>query len=190
VDWPRTRAVAETAFGLGWVRINLQGREPHGTVAPGREYDELCTELAAELEALTIVRTGGPAVASVRRMDTVLEGPRVRELPDLIVRFSQTELVDAVAHPRIGVVRESRNDLTSTEHEARGFVLARGPRIRPGAVDGGSIVDLGPTVLYLAGAGIPDDMDGTVLESLIRPELLEADPPRRVTLDWANDPWG
>ena len=189
VDWPRTRAVAETAFGLGWVRINLQGREPHGTVAPGREYDELCAELAAELEALTIVRTGGRAVTSVRRMDTVLEGPRTRELPDLLVRFSQTELVDAVAHPRIGVVRESRNDLTSTEHDARGFVLARGPRIRRGSLGGGSIVDLAPTILYLLGAGIPEDMEGTVLESLILPELLEAEPPRRVRLDWANDPW-
>lgn len=189
VDWSRTRAVAETAFGLGWVRINLQGREPHGTVAPGREYDELCAVLVAELEALTIVRTGGRAVTSVRRMDTVLDGPRLGELPDLIVRFSATELVDAVAHPRAGIVHESRNDLTSTEHEARGFILARGPRIRPGPLGGGSIVDLAPTVLYLAGAGIPEDMDGTVLESLIRPELLEAEPPRRVTVEWANDPW-
>lgn len=189
VDWSRTRAVAETAFGLGWVRINLRGREPQGTVAPGREYDELCAELAAELEALTVARTGARAVTSVRRMDTVLDGPRVGELPDLIVRFSATELVDAVSHPRAGSVRESRNDLTSTEHEARGFVLARGPSIRPGPLAGGSIVDLAPTVLYLTGAGVPVDMDGAVLESLIRPDVLEADPPRRVALEWANDPW-
>jgi predicted AlkP superfamily phosphohydrolase/phosphomutase len=189
VDWPRTRAVAETAFGLGWVRINLRGREPQGTVASGREYGELCAELAAELEALTIVRTGGPAVASVRRMDAVLEGPRVGELPDLIVRFSETELVDAVAHPRAGVVRESRADLTTAEHGARGFVLARGPRIRPGHVTGGSIVDLAPTILHLLGAEIPVDMDGGVLEPLLRPDLLEAEPPRRAPLEWSNDPW-
>ena len=122
-------------------------------------------------------------------MDAVLDGPRAGELPDLIVRFSETELVDAVAHPRGGVVRESRTDLTSAEHGARGFVLARGPRIRPGPVAGGSIVDLAPTILYLTGAEIPVDMDGSVLASLIRPELLDAEPPRRASLDWSNDPW-
>lgn len=189
VDWTRTRAVAETAFGLGWVRVNLRGREPGGTVAPGREHDELCAEIASELGALTLVRTGERAVTSVRRMDAVLSGPSVGELPDLVVRFSETELVDAVSHPRAGVVRESRNDLTSAEHEARGFVLARGPRIRPGALPGGSIVDLAPTILHLAGAEIPIDMDGEVLESLIDQASLEAEPPRRAALEWSNDPW-
>lgn len=189
VDWTRTRAVAETAFGLGWVRINLRGREPCGTVSPGREYDELCTEIAAELEVLTLLKSGGRAVTSVRRMDAVLAGPSVGELPDLIVRFSRTELVEAVAHPRAGTVHESRTDLTSAEHESRGFVLARGPSIRPGALAGGSIVDLAPTILYLTGAEIPAEMDGTLLESLIDPALLEAEPPRRAAFEWSNDPW-
>ena len=189
VDWTQTRAVAETAFGLGWVRVNLRGREPRGTVSPGRERDELCAEIASELESLTLVRTSGRAVTSVRRMDAVLSGRSVGELPDLIVRFSGTELVDAVSHPRAGVVRESRNDLTSAEHEARGFVLARGPRIRPGVVHGGSIVDLAPTILHLMGSEIPADMDGAVLESLIEPGLLAAAPPRRAALAWSNDPW-
>jgi predicted AlkP superfamily phosphohydrolase/phosphomutase len=189
VDWAQTRAVAETAFGLGWVRVNLRGREPSGTVSPGREQDELCAEIASELESLTLVRTGGRAVSSVRRMDAVVSGPSVGELPDLVVRFTETELVDAVAHPRVGIVHESRNDLTSAEHEARGFVLARGPRIRPGAAAAGSIVDLAPTILYLTGAVVPDDMDGAVLEWLIDPAVLESEPPRRAALEWSNDPW-
>ena len=41
VDWSRTRAVVEAEMGHGWVRINLRGREPQGTVEPGAEYDEL-----------------------------------------------------------------------------------------------------------------------------------------------------
>jgi predicted AlkP superfamily phosphohydrolase/phosphomutase len=189
VDWTRTRAVAETAFGLGWVRVNLRGREPGGIVAPGREHERLCAEIASELESLILVRTGGSAVTSVRRMDAMLSGPSVGELPDLVVRFSETELVDAVSHPRAGVVHESRNDLTSAEHDARGFVLARGPRIRPGVVRGGSIVDLAPTILYLTGTEVPADMDGAVLESLLEPGLLAAEPPRRSALEWSNDPW-
>jgi predicted AlkP superfamily phosphohydrolase/phosphomutase len=122
-------------------------------------------------------------------MDAMLSGPSVGELPDLVVRFSETELVDAVSHPRAGVVHESRNDLTSAEHDARGFVLARGPRIRPGVVRGGSIVDLAPTILYLTGTEVPADMDGAVLESLLEPGLLAAEPPRRSALEWSNDPW-
>jgi len=44
VDWSRTRAYA---MGLGNIYINLMGREPQGSVVPGRDYEETRASIAA-----------------------------------------------------------------------------------------------------------------------------------------------
>jgi len=49
VDWRRTRAYA---MGFNGLYLNLIGRERSGTVAPGREKEELLKELVARLEAV------------------------------------------------------------------------------------------------------------------------------------------
>jgi predicted AlkP superfamily phosphohydrolase/phosphomutase len=189
VDWTRTRAVAETAFGVSFVRVNLRGREPDGIVEPGRDHAEVCDAITSDLLELTIPRTGARAVESVRRIDSLFDGPKVGQLPDLLVRWSADELVDELHHPRAGTVREALHDLIPSEHAPRGFVLARGPGIRAGARSEGAEVDIAPTLLYLMGSEIPNDMDGDVLEGLIDPVELMARPPRRAALDWADDPW-
>src|SRR5438046_6311905 len=48
VDWSRTRAYA---LGTGQIYVNLRGREGHGIVAPGSEYDALLESIARALEA-------------------------------------------------------------------------------------------------------------------------------------------
>lgn len=189
-DWPRTRAFAETAFGISWVRVNLRGREPQGTVEPGLEYDALCEDISAELRALVDVDTGEPAVAEVVPLTSLIEGPHVGEMPDLCVTWRKNGLVRAVRHPRVGVIRESMRDFVTTEHGSDAFLLAAGPRIRSGA-NGvrGHIVDIAPTLLHLMGCAIPEDMDGNVLTGLVEPAELERHPVRREPMEWAQDPW-
>lgn len=190
-DWSRTRAVAEAEFGQSWVRVNLRGREPEGTVEPGAEYDALCAEIAGELSSLTNAETGAPAVSEVTRVDTIVEGPHAHEIPDLIVRWSPDELVRAVRHPRLGVFNENLMDISPSEHSGKAFLIAAGPHIRPGAtVEGGHIIDIAPTLLYLMRAPIPDDMDGEVLRDIIDPSELASRPVRREAIEWADDPWG
>jgi predicted AlkP superfamily phosphohydrolase/phosphomutase len=190
-DWPRTRAVAETAYGQSWVRVNLRGREPQGTVKPGPEYDALCEEISAELRALVAADSGEPVVAEVLPLASLIEGPCVGEMPDLLVRWTDDRLVRAVRHPRTGVIRESMHDFVATEHGADAFLVAAGPRIRRGATgDGGHIVDIAPTLLHLMGCRIPEDMDGNVLTSLLEPDELARRPVRQEPMDWSDDPWG
>ena len=49
VDWSRTQAYA---MGLGSIYINLIGREKHGIVLPGPEYDEVRQRIKEGLEDL------------------------------------------------------------------------------------------------------------------------------------------
>jgi hypothetical protein len=51
-------------------------------------------------------------------------------------------------------------------HRRYGIILALGPGIEPGKIEGANIVDLAPTALHAMGLPVPDDMDGRVLTEL------------------------
>jgi arylsulfatase A-like enzyme len=64
----------------------------------------------------------------------------------------------------------------SGDHRKEGILVAAGDSIRKGArVDGASIVDVTPTILYLLGLPVGDDMDGRVIEA-----LFDTPPPRPI----------
>jgi hypothetical protein len=55
-----------------------------------------------------------------------------------------------------------------------GLVMMRGKPFTPGTVlEGGRIIDVAPSVLYLLGLPIPDAMDGKVLEAAFLEKSLE-----------------
>lgn len=74
-------------------------------------------------------------------------------------------------------------------HKREGILLARGEGFRGGAVvEGASIVDLAPTILYYLGLAIPTYMDGSVLGDLFTEDFLRGH--AKVFVDapsWAAD---
>ena len=65
-------------------------------------------------------------------------------------------------------------------HRSVGVLLASGPIIRPGRLPSAHIHDLCRTLLWLAGAPISDELEGTELVELVRPEWAGDHPPVRV----------
>ena len=61
IDWQRTRAYLIENANEGYIRINLAGREPQGTVAPGTDYETLCDELRRTAAEMVNPATGEPA---------------------------------------------------------------------------------------------------------------------------------
>ena len=58
-----------------------------------------------------------------------------------------------------------------------GIFMAKGANIKRGEVlTGASIIDLAPTMLYLMGLKVPNDMDGKVLTDLFDDEYLQNNP--------------
>jgi arylsulfatase A-like enzyme len=51
------------------------------------------------------------------------------------------------------------------------------------AFEGARIIDVAPTVLYLMGAPIPDDMDGRVLVEALDEEFVETHPAQYDAVD-------
>jgi predicted AlkP superfamily phosphohydrolase/phosphomutase len=161
IDWAGTRAFCLPTDLEGCIRINLQGREPAGIVAPGTEYDTVCTELTAALQQLINPRTGRPAVRQVVRTDAVFTGERRHYLPDLVVLWSDEAELSEVYTPELGHVRVASPDTRTGTHCPPGFVLARGPAIPAGqALEGKHIIDFAPTLLTHFGIPCPPHMDG------------------------------
>ncbi len=54
----------------------------------------------------------------------------------------------------------------SGDHRKEGMLIACGPDFREGRVEGSSVLDITPTLLYLHNCPIPESVDGEVLTSL------------------------
>lgn len=164
VDWSRTRAYA---MGLGNIYVNLLGREPKGSVAPGREYEEVRDALIRQLEALVDPETGEKPVRKVYRREEIYSGFDPRLIPDL--RAANSE------HYRIGwqtalgevppKIFEDNLKAWSGDHCSNDPALVPGvlfSNVRLAGADPG-IADLYPTILALLGVPAVEGIDGRSL---------------------------
>ncbi|MGH7801126.1 MAG: alkaline phosphatase family protein [Thermodesulfobacteriota bacterium] len=178
-EWKWSRAFCIPGDFPGAIRVNLKGREPNGLVEPGKEYDAICDELIKELGSLQNPDTGKKAVSEVVRIDKLYQGEHLWELPDLIVKWTGDAPIRALYSPRIGIVIGNNPDKRSGEDRSDGFFIAYGKHIaRAKFVKDADIIDIAPTVLYLMGEPIPQDMDGKVLLNIIDEDFKANNPVR------------
>ena len=180
-NWKVSRAFCLPNDFAGAIRINLKGREPHGLVEQGREYNAICDELVKELSALVNPDTGKKAASEVLRIDELYQGEYIWDLPDLIVKWAGDAPIRSLYSPRIGSVSGENPDSRTGAHKTYGFLLAFGKGIIQGeTVKGASIMDIAPTILYLMGQPVPQDMDGKVLLDIIDEDFKANNPVRYI----------
>jgi predicted AlkP superfamily phosphohydrolase/phosphomutase len=173
IDWSRTKAYAQGNFGQ--IFLNLQGRQPHGCVAPA-DARPLLDDLKAGLLAIPHPETGRPLVERVYERDELYHGPHAHLGPDLTVvlgdwRYRTIGLHDFTTHKLISPAFGPTGD-----HRLEGVFIGSGPAFRPGATvpAAADLMDIAPTVLHLLGVPVPDDMDGRVLAELLDPSVAPA----------------
>ncbi|MEM9923667.1 MAG: alkaline phosphatase family protein [Cyanobacteria bacterium P01_D01_bin.50] len=172
IDWHNTRAFfLPLGHFQAFVSINLKGRDPYGTVEP-EDYQQICREITDELKCLVNPDTGKPAVHDVIQISEILEGERLYQLPDLIIKWAEDVPINKLHHPKFGLISGEYYGLRKTQHTGNGFVIAKGKHINQG-IDISNIraIDLPPTILYLMGQPIPEYMEGRVLFELISNNL-------------------
>jgi len=167
--WGKTTAFPLPSLNTSFVRVNLRGREPHGIVEPGSEYESLLDRLEADLRQLVEMRTGEPAVEKVTRtVEAFRCGPPL-VLPDLFIEWKASpHFMERVAHSKVELVQAKQWYHRSSYHSFSGFVAAAGPSIQArGSIGEVSLLDLAPTFLALMGEPIPQKLTGKVMETII-----------------------
>jgi predicted AlkP superfamily phosphohydrolase/phosphomutase len=172
VDWTQTRAFASPIPQQG-VFINVAGRDPFGIV-PETEVAALKEEITRRFKDLK-GPDGSPVTDHVWKSEDVFHGHALEGAPDVmpVLRNHRYELDDEIFH------REAFTDLSHLPrgvHHPDGIVAIAGPGVRPGENITGSVMDVTPTLLYMAGLDVPEGLDGSVLTGAFTPETLEKQP--------------
>ena len=177
VDW--TRTVAFSKGNYGQIFINVRGREQHGIVEPGAEYEKVLGQVIDKLRGLIDPDTRKPLIGPVWRREDLYTGPHIDEAPD--IQF----LPNNMANKPLGTLDLTSNKFitpvygNSGDHRMHGIMIGRGPELRSGAqVEGAHIIDYAPTILHSFGVEVPADMDGRVLEEIFTEAYLRENPVR------------
>lgn len=169
VDWSRTRAFSSGNYGQ--IFVNLQGREPYGSVAPG-EFQALVEEIGARLLEMRDPETGTAVVSKVYKQSDVFWGEFINDAPDVVFALAEN-------YKALGTLEFASNRIiepafgNSGDHRMDGFVGMMGSEIKQAVkIENANIMDVTPTILYLMGLAIPSDLDGHVLTAPLREEFV------------------
>jgi hypothetical protein len=148
--WSAMPAFALPSFYDGRIRINLQGREANGRVAPDA-YDAACSRLETLLLECTDPISGEPLVGEIVRA-----GKDARTLTDseadLIILWHGSPL--GLDHPRLGRIGPIPFRRTGGHTGGAGVAFFSDPR-GLAEVSAMSAFDLVPTVLAMLGEQLP-----------------------------------
>jgi len=171
VDWSKTRAYS---MGLGFVYLNLRGREKNGIVAP-EDVDATVAELKAAMLAWTDPDTDKPVLDDVYVTSEIHSGDYLKDESELIMGFTPTyrvswkttsgkiKLVDGEGGAVLGPVVEDNTSPWSGGHPSVAEPAVRGLFFSSKAVElpegGPRLLHIAPTVLSMLGVEIPAEMD-------------------------------
>jgi predicted AlkP superfamily phosphohydrolase/phosphomutase len=161
IDWDRTAVWAEGGY-YGRVFLNVEGREPQGTVPPSM-YESVRQTLVDELERLTD-HNGSPMGTRALRPEEVY--PQVEGVPpDLIVYFGGLRW-RAVGTLGLGpslYTFENDTGPDDANHAEEGIVVISGDHVDTGPRNGMSILDVAPTIQSMFGLPPIPEQRGCVL---------------------------
>ena len=143
--------------------INVKGREKHGIIAPGNDYQEIKKEIIDKLSGLKDPKTGEIAITEMFDNEDIYNGPYTNNGPDLVSGYNVGYRIswDGANGIINGVLFEDNTKAWSGDH-------CIDPRLVPGVIFSNrkiaakkpALIDIAPTVLNLFGVKVPAYMEG------------------------------
>jgi predicted AlkP superfamily phosphohydrolase/phosphomutase len=166
IDWTKTKAFSLLWFG---VNINIKEKEPNGVVEKA-DYSQLCERIKQNLLSVKDPETGKKVVKTVCKTEEIFTSEYAEGFPDLIVVLNDSYTIRNDLAPYI--ISDSRKLFLTGDHNSEGLFFAYGDIINNKRVDA-EIYDIMPTLLYLMGTPIPEDVDGRILTEVLDKGFLE-----------------
>ncbi len=172
-NWQSTPVFVITGDYYAAIQINLLGREKHGIVSAGEEYENWIKKIKLGLSTFKDGVTGEFLVAEIlEREELGLKGEYEDRLPDLIINWnnapaSQHKTIRSDIYGEIEWPTPGKNpDGRSGNHRNQGFFIGVGKGFKPGSeIKGIQIIDFAPTIINLLDQETPNFMDGKIISN-------------------------
>ncbi len=144
-----------TNDNMGGIRINLQGRETHGQIAP-EDYCAYLDHLATQITGLRNAETGERLVTCLVKTRERYPGGELGAMPDLLVEWNERAPVRAVTGPGLSHLEVSYPPQWSGAHNQHAMLILRetlSGRTTPGGrlPAGSSVLDIAATLSEACG---------------------------------------
>jgi predicted AlkP superfamily phosphohydrolase/phosphomutase len=147
IDWSKTKAWGDGGY-YGRLFLNVEGREPNGTV-PAERYDEVRDELVAKIEAMTD-HEGRPLGNKALKPEDIYTA-QSGVAPDLIVIFGQLRWrsVGSLGHESVYTFENDTGPDEANHAEQGVFIMHNAPGQSTGEIKGLHLWDVHSTILDL-----------------------------------------
>lgn len=190
IDWKKTKAYSLWTSGEGIIRLNVKGRSPEGIVEAGAEYEEMRNHIINRLYAIKDPEAGGKRVIQKAfKREELYKGPYVEEAPDILFLMDETGYSSWSDLDSEATLLCNDRDFFGPHH-LEGMLITKGKDLTEGVeLKDARIIDLAPTILYLLGLPVPDDMDGRVLLEMIEDSYRQSEPVRYESVAGQEEPF-
>ena len=172
INWGKTKVYAGDIFEEG-IYLNVEGREKHGVVKQGTEYNELRDKVIEELKELKYPGTEEKMFSKLIKREDIYNGDFVNDAPDILVELEGHDSLITNNLPAISkhFVKKPRNPAEGS-HRPDGIFMASGSTINDGLKDASfKIEDMTPTILHAMGEPTFSDLDGSAILSIFKEKI-------------------
>jgi predicted AlkP superfamily phosphohydrolase/phosphomutase len=149
-------------------------------IGHGEHYEYSKTQIIADLETLG-KKLKKDITVEVFLPENVYNGPKISLLPDILFSINGWRCV--ITETDLGrplFMNCPYSERHTGSHRMNGILLACGPGIKKGFIEGVSVYDIAPTLLSLFGLPIPEEMDGKVIAQICSGDLHHPAPKERL----------
>jgi predicted AlkP superfamily phosphohydrolase/phosphomutase len=181
IDFEHTRAVSDEMNYAATIRLNFAPDDHAGRAAAVEELTALLLSWQVD---------GHCPVRSVSTRESLYDGPRVSDSPELILELNER---DGYSYTLLPSARVSRGTTWRTlaphefpggkglgmngTHRQHGVLSLWGKGVAAGVTVAAGMPDVAPTLLHLMGVGVPEHMDGQVIAAALDETSRDASAP-------------
>jgi predicted AlkP superfamily phosphohydrolase/phosphomutase len=185
MDWYGTKAFRFRMYAnVDGIVINQRGRQKHGVVEKGREYEGLRDEIIKKLLNIKDPDSGIPIIVGAFRREEIYNGNYFNNAPDIIVEFN-LDYIGGIGldNQIVSSVPAGTSNVFTGIHSQDGIFIICGPNINKRLIiNSVNIIDIAPTILYDMGLPIPEDIDGKIIEEVFV-DSYKANSPRYASIN-------